>query len=171
MRNRHFSHLVIHLRVFRKMISEIIRTLQRIPGYTNHAIVSISANWNRSYTSYFFSNGLASTGAFPSFGSGKWLTLGKSLTAAAGASSSLLSLMISGSWGTSRFCCVADVDPTGLRLILSPKIESLSLSSLMDDALLACAEASSTVRRSFSSRVSRPRLWQYQNTNRSTASC
>jgi hypothetical protein len=49
----------------------------------------------------------------------------------------------------------------------SPNIESLS--SLTEEALLAAAElAFSTARRSFSRRVSRPRLWQYQKTKRRT---
>jgi hypothetical protein len=114
---------------------------------------------------YFFSTGDACSGAFPSpsFGSGRWLTLGRSETAAAG-SPSLLSLMMSGSTG-----CSVD-EPTGLRFGLSPKMESASSFSLVDDAPLARDDSPwSAARRSFSRRVSLPRLWQYQKTKSRTA--
>lgn len=116
----------------------------------------------------FFVNIAYGTCPPASFGSGKWLTLGKLFTAAVlASSSSFLSLMINGSCGTSLSRCAAASDGSGLRLGTSPKIESAS--SFMEDALLARAEsASSAARRSFSRRVSRPRLWQYQKTNKST---
>jgi hypothetical protein len=136
---------------------------QVIAGYTNaEGGYQSKPSKIMTHTSYFFSTGEAGSGTFPSFGSGRWLTLGISETAAAG-SASLLSLMMSGSVG-----CSFD-EPTGLRFGLSPKIESASSFSLMKDAALTRDDSPSSVaRRSFSRRVSRPRLWQYQKTKRRT---
>lgn len=139
-------------------------------GYTSR-VVSIWTKSNTLPLSYF-STVVPNTGAFPSFGSGKWLTLGRPAIASAVASSrALSSRIISGSVGCSvDIAAAGPPEPTGLRLGLSPKIESLS--SLMDEALLTRADSpSSAARRSFSRRVSRPRLWQYQKTkSRTTAS-
>jgi hypothetical protein len=108
---------------------------------------------------------VAVLGTSPDFGSGRCDTLGRSATVADCSSFSLSSLVISGSCGGDA----GVIFPLSLVFAFdwSPKMESLS--SLMEEALLIRPDCpSSAARRSFSRRVSRPRLWQYQNTNSST---
>jgi hypothetical protein len=111
--------------------------------------------------------GVAVSATCPDLGSGRCETLGKSFTVADVPSFSLPSLMMSGSWGVEA--TPAPLSPS-TAFGLAPKIESSSPASpLMEEALLMCpVSPCSAARRSFSRRVSRPRLWQYQNTKSST---
>jgi hypothetical protein len=88
------------------------------------------------------------------------------------ASSSLPSPIMRGGAGFSTsFGLLDSLIALALTLALagSPKMESPS--SVKEEALLARAGSDSLAARlSFSRRVSRPRLWQYQKTKRRTAS-
>lgn len=108
-------------------------------------------------------------------GLGRSFTLGISATVALGAlDASGSSEMTSGGCGLSSApLCLLD-SPLLLKFALDANMESAS--DTIDEAEDARFEppASSAAKRSFSSfsrRVSRPRLWQYQNTKSSTAFC
>jgi hypothetical protein len=145
------------------VISSFIKALLK-PGYMHRGYQSETKNTSTFHLYLLCGGGVAVFGTSPALGSGRCETLGMSCTVAGFSSLSLPSLMMSGSWGGDAGVSFLPSLADGL----ASKMESAS--SLMEEAVLMFSDCpSSAARRSFSRRVSRPRLWQYQNTNSSTA--